>query len=62
MPDISQSTFTTVTKLINYFFLKDDNAEDLAETFGNQLGLTKSLKKALQHKLREEINSCLSGP
>ena len=40
---------------------EDDNAEDLAETFGNQLGLTKSLRKALQHRLEEEIESCINS-
>ena len=40
---------------------EDDNAEDLAVTFGNQLGLTKSLRKALQHRLEEEIKSCINS-
>ncbi|XP_028399682.1 UPF0561 protein C2orf68 homolog [Dendronephthya gigantea] len=39
---------------------EDDNAEDLAETFGNQLGLTKTLRKALQLRLEMEIKSCYS--
>lgn len=72
--DTSASNFTRTRTLFKFeyeddsgkvrtlYVQEDDNAEDLAETFGNQLGLTKTLKRALKHKLSNEIKSCLNDP
>lgn len=44
-----------------FLFLQDDNAEDLAETFGNQLGLTKAFRKALHIRLKQEMDNFLNS-